>query len=145
MRAGVHLPPDREELDRYAPRVRWVVAGLLVLGLAGCASPGVVETMAPAPSPTAATSSMELLPSPIIHEPAASLDAALREELLAMLAEDQSVRTGVPLPGDDRTAEELLDDMGNVDGRNSRMAEILRSEEHTSELQSRRDLVCRLL
>ena len=37
----------------------------------------------------------------------AALDDALREELLAMFAEDQAVRTGIPLPGDDRTAEEL--------------------------------------
>ena len=72
---------------------------------------------------------MDALPSPIPHEPATHVDTRLRDELLSMLAEDQAVRTGIPLPGDSRTSEELLDDMGNVDGRNSRrMAEIL--DEH---------------
>ena len=69
---------------------------------------------------------MDALPDPIPHEVAATPDDGLREELLAMLAEDQAVRTGIPLPGDDRTAEELFADMDDVDERNSaRMREIL--------------------
>src|SRR3712207_7617283 len=34
---------------------------------------------------------------------------------------------------------------GKVDGRDARIVSLLRSEEHTSELQSRQYLVCRLL
>jgi hypothetical protein len=69
---------------------------------------------------------MDVLPEPIPHEVAATPNDELREELLAMFAEDQAVRTGIPLPGDDRTAEELFGDMDNVDTRNSaRMREIL--------------------
>jgi hypothetical protein len=53
-------------------------------------------------------------------------DPALRAELLAMLAQDQAVRTGVAPPGDPRTAHELLADWDETDRRhNARMAEIL--------------------
>jgi hypothetical protein len=69
---------------------------------------------------------MGRLPELIPHTPAASPNAELREELLARMAEDQAVRTGIPLPGDDRTAEELFADMGRVDDENAgRMHEIL--------------------
>jgi hypothetical protein len=101
--------------------VRLAATGLLitVLALAGCGAP--VAT--PAPS---LTSSMQALPGPIPHALAAAADDGLRDELRAMLAEDQAVRTGIPLPGDDRTAEELFADMGNVDQRNTmRMQELL--------------------
>ena len=57
------------------------------------------------------------------------MNEELRAELLAMMAEDQAVRTGVAPPGDDRTAEELFGQMNAVDAANSaRIAEIL--EEH---------------
>jgi hypothetical protein len=111
--------------------VRWVVPGLLALSLAACAIPNGAATGVPTPSSAASATaiSMESLPSPIPHDLAASRDPDLRQELLAMLAEDQAVRTGTPPPGDSRTAQELFDDMGNVDGRNSRrMVEIL--DEH---------------
>jgi hypothetical protein len=115
-------------LDRYPPRVRFVIPGLLALSLAACAVPKGTATGEPTSSAiaTRTASSLDALPSAIPHELAPSLDPDLREELLAMLAEDQAVRTGIALPGDSRTAEELFDDLGNVDGRNSRrMAEIL--------------------
>ena len=53
----------------------------------------------------------------------------LRAELLAMLVEDQAVRTGVAPPGDTRTADELFAELGRVDARNTdRLVEIL--DEH---------------
>jgi hypothetical protein len=109
--------------------VRWVIAASLVLVLAACTAPAVAATPTASPSPTTATSALDSPPTPIVHTKAPAQNAVLRDELLAMLAEDQAVRTGIPLPGDDRTAEELFDDMGNVDNRNtSRMVEIL--DEH---------------
>jgi hypothetical protein len=51
---------------------------------------------------------------------------ALRKELLAMLVQDQAVRTGVAPPGDARTADELAADWDETDRRNTaRMAEVL--------------------
>src|SRR5690349_24245528 len=53
-----------------------------------------------------------------------------------------------PYTGDDRLAPGIADPIYHLahPNRNSRRANRLdRSEEHTSELQSRRDLVCRLL
>lgn len=65
----------------------------------------------------------------ITHELADKIDEELRDELLAMMAEDQAVRTGVAPPGDDRSAEELFGQMGAVDEANSlRIREIL--DEH---------------
>lgn len=53
-------------------------------------------------------------------------DPALRDELLAMLVQDQAVRTGVAPPGDDRTADELAADWDETDRRhNARMTQIL--------------------
>jgi hypothetical protein len=53
-------------------------------------------------------------------------DPGLREQLLAMLAQDQAVRTGIAPPGDDRTADELFAAMDEVDAANTaRIAEIL--------------------
>ncbi len=68
---------------------------------------------------------MEAIP----HELADEINEEQRDQLLATMAEDQAVRTGVAPPGDDRTAEELLGQMGAVDAANSlRIREIL--EEH---------------
>ena len=65
----------------------------------------------------------------IRHELADEINKDLRDELAAMMAEDQAVRTGVAPPGDDRTAEELFGQMSAVDAANSlRIGEIL--EEH---------------
>lgn len=76
--------------------------------------------------PSASVSVVTSLPEPMPHEVAASANPALRDELLAMMALDQSVRTGIPLPGDERTAEELFGAMGTVDREHSdRMREIL--------------------
>jgi hypothetical protein len=84
------------------------------------ASASPFESAAPTPLPT-----VEAIP----HEVAAAVNEELRAELLAMMAEDQAVRTGVAPPGDDRTAEELFGQMNAVDAANSlRMEEIL--EEH---------------
>ena len=55
----------------------------------------------------------------IPHDLATEINEELRDELLAMTAEDQAVRTGVAPPGDDRTAEELFGQMGTVDRANS--------------------------
>lgn len=57
---------------------------------------------------------------------AASPNPELLEELLAMMAEDQAVRTGVAPPSDDRTAEELFAAWAQVDVDNAaHMREIL--------------------
>ena len=53
-------------------------------------------------------------------------EPALREELLAMMAEDQAVRSGIAPPGDDRTPEELFAAWDRVDAEHAaRMTEIL--------------------
>ncbi len=80
---------------------------------------------ASAPASATAEATVKAIP----HELADDIDPELRNELLAMMAEDQAVRTGVAPPGDDRTAEELLGQMTAVDEANSRrMREIL--DEH---------------
>ena len=88
------------------------------------AAPPAEESASSAPSGSAIPA-VEAIP----HEPATEINEELRDELLAMMAEDQAVRTGVAPPGDDRTAEELFGQMGAVDRANSeRIREIL--EEH---------------
>ena len=53
-------------------------------------------------------------------------EPALRKELLAMLVQDQAVRTGVAPAGDPRTPDELAGDWDETDRRhNARMAEVL--------------------
>jgi hypothetical protein len=80
----------------------------------------------PSPNPSASASSWDELPEPIPHDPAASPSTELREELLARMAEDQAVRTGIAPPGDDRTADELFAAIDQVDAANAdRMREIL--------------------
>ena len=122
--------------------VRLAAAALLATLVASCAAPQGASPSTPpashAPSLSAAASaeasaapSVSAIPSvdAIPHEPAAEINEELRDELLAMMAEDQAVRTGVAPPGDDRTAEELFGQMGAVDQANSaRMREIL--DEH---------------
>lgn len=116
-------------------RVAVVSLVMLVVMLAACAS-GAESTSREASAPpseaevSAAASPSEaatgLDPEPIPHTPAAAIDEDLRAELLQRQAEDQSVRTGIPLPGDDRTAEELFGQMDTVDRLNTeRMKEIL--------------------
>jgi hypothetical protein len=106
-------------------RIPAIVVALALL-VAACAATAPSPSPRQTPAPASSTSSLDALPSAIPHAPAAAVDDALREELLAMLAQDQAVRTGIPLPGDDRTAEELFADMDAVDARNgARMAEIL--------------------
>jgi hypothetical protein len=113
--------------------MRLVVIGLMLL--AACSAPAasapassepVSDAPSLSPSPSSSPSSMESLPDAVAHRPSASPNDELRAELLAMMAEDQAARTGIPLPGDDRTADELFAGMANVDARNSvRMTEIL--------------------
>jgi hypothetical protein len=75
---------------------------------------------------TTASTSTSTTAEGVAHQIAARPDPELRHELLAMLAEDQAVRTGVTPPGDDRTADELFADWDSVDAANSaRMREIL--------------------
>jgi len=96
-----------------------LLAGLL---LAACAA--APPAASPEPSATAEQTPTASATAP--HELAASPNDELRDELLAMMAEDQAVRTGVAPPGDDRTAEELFDAWPQVDADNAlRMAEIL--------------------
>ena len=88
------------------------------------ASATVPSAPASEPSPSEAPGPRD--PEPIPHTPATAIDEALREELLARMAEDQAVRTGIAPPGDDRTADELFGQMGAVDRENTaRMEEIL--------------------
>src|SRR2546428_8091425 len=48
-------------------------------------------------------------------------------------------------PGGDRAPRRLDLHLAPLDGLAERIVDLVRSEEHTSELQSRSDLVCRLL
>ena len=93
-------------------RVTMLLVALLGAGVAGCASDDDA-TVASVPSTVAAA------PTAAVGDP------ELRAELLAMLAEDQAVRTGVAPPGDDRTADELFAAMDAVDAANTaRVVEI---------------------
>jgi hypothetical protein len=95
---------------------------LAVFLFAGCA--GAPSASTPSASAAAAATTA---PSPSAsHALATAPNDELREELLAMMAEDQAVRTGVAPPGDDRTAQELFDAWPQVDADNAlRMREIL--------------------
>ena len=105
--------------------LRLAAASTLALALAACAN------VAPPAATPSATSSLTVEPSPTAsahpaHQLAPSPNPELRDELLARMAEDQAVRTGVAPPGDDRTAEELSAAWPQVDADNAlRMAEIL--------------------
>jgi hypothetical protein len=108
---------------------------LLLTLLAACGTEPLVESPhasvppTEASSETPAPSSTGLDPQPMPHTPAAAMNQELRDELLARMAEDQAVRTGIAPPGDDRTPEELFGQMDSVDRQNTtRMHEIL--EEH---------------
>jgi hypothetical protein len=89
------------------------LAFILVLALAGCAA------AEPAASEAPVTTSASASPA-ATHVLATAIDEELRAELLAMMAEDQAVRTGVAPPGDDRTPEELAADWDSVDAANAR-------------------------
>ncbi len=114
--------------------IRQLLAIGLGLVLAGCATAepiGSVATSAASVTEVpSASPSPSLSPSPAAtHVPAEAIDEELRAELLAMMAEDQAVRTGVAPPGDDRTPEELAAAWNSVDRANAdRMEEIL--DEH---------------
>src|SRR3712207_8857508 len=62
--------------------------------------------------------------------------------LVARLGADEPVGGLDVMIGEDRTQEPLH---GGGGGRPAAAADLLRSEEHTSELQSRQYIVCRLL
>lgn len=119
-----------------------LVAGLVLTGCstrrddlrAGDAAPPAPTSAAtsPAPAAPAPTTSVSPLPAPdpvTIDKPPTTSpveEPALRAELLAMLEQDQAVRTGVAPPGDPRTPDELAADWDETDRRNSaRMAEVL--------------------
>jgi hypothetical protein len=104
-----------------------LACALTLTACAGTSSPttpaatsdaSAAEAASPDPTATASAS--------VDHEIASSSNPVLRDELLAMMAEDQAVRTGVAPPGDDRTADELFAVWPQVDADNAlRMAEIL--------------------
>lgn len=113
------------------------VGGVLVFGvLAGCGvrggeaapSTGASSSIA-SPSPSGSVSRVAAPPPIAIDKPPTTApvqEPRLREELLAMLVQDQAVRTGVAPPGDSRTPDELAADWDETDRRNSaRMAEVL--------------------
>jgi hypothetical protein len=95
----------------------------------GTATTSASMTTSASPTPTASVSPLPA-PAPVaIDKPPTTApveDPALRTELLAMLVQDQAVRTGVAPPGDPRTPDELAADWDETDRRNSaRMAEVL--------------------
>jgi hypothetical protein len=100
---------------------------LTLTACAGTSSPTEPAATSDASATEAATPDpTETASAPVEHVLAASPNPELREELLAMMAEDQAVRTGVAPPGDDRTADELFAAWPQVDADNAlRMAEIL--------------------
>ncbi len=92
---------------------------LLLLPLVSAGFGACADDAAPPPTSIAASTAVTSTAAVAVGDP------ALREELLAMLAEDQAVRTGVAPPGDDRTAEELFGAMDDVDAANTaRIVEI---------------------
>lgn len=102
----------------------------LVLVAAACAAPQPAPSSTVAASPVGSPAAVTVSPSPtapaVQHTVAASPNPELRDELLAMMVEDQAVRTGIPPPGDTRTAEELFAAWNSVDAANAeRMREIL--------------------
>ena len=108
-----------------------VYAMLGAILLAACAAPAATDESpsAAASASVAPSASIGLDPTPVPHTVATEENPELRDELLAMMAEDQAVRTGIAPPGDDRTAEELFADWDATDARNqARMEEIL--DEH---------------
>lgn len=115
--------------------MRRVASLLLFVALAACSAGGTAATTTVVPStfPTDTGSAPETIVGEATttladggHEPVSEIDAKLRKELLAMMAEDQAVRTGVAPPGDDRTPEELRAAWDQVDAANAvRMREIL--------------------
>jgi hypothetical protein len=95
-----------------------LLAVVIVAGaVAGC---GDDDAAAPATSagPTAKGPTTTVVASTTSSGVAVG-DPGLREELLAMLVEDQAVRTGVAPPGDDRTPDELFAAMDEVDRANT--------------------------
>lgn len=122
------------------PGVKLPITAALVIGLLAACTPmpaasepqssgSVASEPAserPSAPPAAPESGAALDPEPMAHTPADALNDELREELLARIAEDQAVRTGIAPPGDDRTPEELFAQMDAVDRDNTaRMKEIL--------------------
>ena len=117
--------------------VRRIAIVPVAIALGACAAqPPREPEVAPTPSAAASTSArasaaaspslVEQLPRPIPHAVAATPNPELRDELLAMMAEDQAVRTGIAPPGDSRTAEELFAAWPSVDQANGeRMRAIL--------------------
>ncbi len=117
-------------------------AAVLVVGAAcsvrtddlPASSPSSTATASPSPSPSASPSVTRApAPAPVeIDKPpttAPVAEPALRTELLAMLVQDQAVRTGVAPPGDSRTPDELAAAWDETDRRNTaRMVEVM--DEH---------------
>ena len=97
--------------------------------MAGCTGNGTGGTTSSAPSDvpsTAPTSQVASTTAGFQHEIAVEPDEELRAELLAMMAEDQAVRTGIAPPGDSRTSDELFAAWDSVDAANAaRMREVL--------------------
>lgn len=115
-------------------RVAAAFAFAVVLGACSADVPSELARSAVAPAATVSATESATTPSvspnhdptPIPHSPAGERNEQLRDELLAMMAEDQAVRTGIAPPGDDRTAEELFAALNAVDRANgTRMREIL--------------------
>ncbi|MGH2445533.1 MAG: DUF6624 domain-containing protein [Candidatus Limnocylindria bacterium] len=100
---------------------------LLALLLGACAAQPSARSAPPGSAAPTTTAPPSVAPSvDASHALADALNPALRDELLAMMAEDQAVRTGVAPPGDDRTADELFAAWDAVDFANQeRMREIL--------------------
>jgi hypothetical protein len=108
-------------------RARFSLTVLLAVALAAaCAASRPAASTAPATSARQSVSVIERLPTAVPHSPADAINPELREELIAMMAEDQAVRTGIAPPGDARTAEELFRAAPTVDKANGdRMEAIL--------------------
>lgn len=138
-RAGVRLALVLPAPARPRHVAALVIASVVTLG--GCGSDdeaggspvasaqstapqSVVPTGVPTPPVTRLSAPPPVeIPKPPTGAPVAN--PALRDELLAMLVQDQAVRTGVAPPGDHRTADELAADWDETDRRhNARMAEI---------------------
>ncbi|WP_392543546.1 DUF6624 domain-containing protein [Oryzobacter telluris] len=99
---------------------------------AAATSAGATAAASASPSPSPSVSRLPA-PEPVtIDKPPSGApveDARLRAELLAMLVQDQAVRTGKAPPGDPRTPDELAADWDETDRRNTaRMVEVM--DEH---------------
>src|SRR3712207_4784569 len=123
-----------------------VYAGELVAAI-GLSNTGTGDTLVAADDPERIVLAEMIFPEPVISqaiEPKTKADQEKLSAALQRLAEEDPTFT---VRGDDETGQTIISGVGelHVEIILDRLLREFRSEEHTSELQSRQYLVCRLL